>query len=245
MIEPRELLASVGFPEPRALTRMNGQDAAVWRVDDGERSVALRVLPPGRGIEGEVRAQKIALDLGMPVPTVLESGVFAQHPFTITTWLAGESIGDALAAGGEPAALGSLLGRALAGLHEPLPDGGVLCHLDFQPFNVLVTGDEVTGIVDWSNARIGDPREDLATTRVVLQFAPALMPEFEALVAPFADAVLGAYGRVRRLPHDDELRPFAQAAARTQLDVWAGRVESDAADPSLAGAAKAVLDFWS
>ncbi|HZZ95990.1 MAG TPA: phosphotransferase [Jatrophihabitantaceae bacterium] len=69
---------------------------------------------------------------------------------------------------------GRLLGAAHARLHAPpAPDGSVLCHLDLQPFNVLAVGDRVTGIVDWANARVGDRREDLAWSRVVLAFGAA------------------------------------------------------------------------
>ena len=98
--------------------------------------------------------------------------------------------------------LGQLLGRVQARLHAaPLPDetrfsdldwvsifGEVdpalrarlaaapgrraLLHLDLHPANVMVAGDRITGLIDWENARIGDPRADVARTWSVLRLAP-------------------------------------------------------------------------
>ena len=42
---------------------------------------------------------------------------------------------------------------------RPLPL--VLVHGDFNPANFLYEGGKVTALIDWENARIGDPREDL------------------------------------------------------------------------------------
>src|SRR5260370_768251 len=36
----------------------------------------------------------------------------------------------------------------------------VLLHLDYHPLNVLTDGKSITGILDWRNARAGDPRAD-------------------------------------------------------------------------------------
>jgi aminoglycoside phosphotransferase (APT) family kinase protein len=45
--------------------------------------------------------------------------------------------------------------------HLPAPVPLRLVHGDFQPSNFLYEGDKVTGIIDWENAHIGDPREDI------------------------------------------------------------------------------------
>jgi aminoglycoside phosphotransferase (APT) family kinase protein len=36
-------------------------------------------------------------------------------------------------------------------------------HYDFSPYNVLVHDDEITGVVDWGGARLGDATFDLVT----------------------------------------------------------------------------------
>ncbi len=61
------------------------------------------------------------------------------------------------------------------------PRADALLHLDYHPFNVLVgnaltfdpqrtsvSGARVTGVLDWTNARAGDPRADLAYTATLL-----------------------------------------------------------------------------
>ena len=57
----------------------------------------------------------------------------------------------------------------------------VLVHADLGPEHVLRRGSELTGVLDWSDARIGDPALDLAWT------ANGTGPRF-------ADALLRAYG---------------------------------------------------
>jgi aminoglycoside phosphotransferase (APT) family kinase protein len=56
-----------------------------------------------------------------------------------------------------------------------------LLHADLGPAHVLARGDELTGIIDWSDARIGDPALDLAWA-------------LNGTTPSFADAVLAAYG---------------------------------------------------
>jgi aminoglycoside phosphotransferase (APT) family kinase protein len=47
-----------------------------------------------------------------------------------------------------------------------------LVHLDYHPSNVLVAGEQVTAVLDWANARAGDPRADVARTLSILRLAP-------------------------------------------------------------------------
>ena len=65
-------------------------------------------------------------------------------------------------------------GRTLAALHRqlddvPAPDGagGHVVHLDLHPGNVLCTPDGPV-VIDWSNGRVGDRHEDVATTWMLL-----------------------------------------------------------------------------
>jgi hypothetical protein len=74
-----------------------------------------------------------------------------------------------------------LRARLLAVTREP----AVLLHLDYHPLNVLVAGGQISAILDWANARAGDPRADLARTASILHFAP-LWESLPALVQVFA-----------------------------------------------------------
>jgi Ser/Thr protein kinase RdoA (MazF antagonist) len=60
-------------------------------------------------------------------------------------------------------ALADWAGRILA----RLPDGGALCHGDFHPGQLMLSGDRYAAF-DWSGAKRGDPLFDYARTRVVL-----------------------------------------------------------------------------
>lgn len=51
-----------------------------------------------------------------------------------------------------------------------LPDGNSLCHFDFHPGNVMVSGAQCR-VIDWMTACIGDPLSDAARTVLLLSFA--------------------------------------------------------------------------
>ncbi|MGI8522831.1 MAG: phosphotransferase [Nocardioides sp.] len=74
-----------------------------------------------------------------------------------------------------------------------------LTHADLGPLHLLADGDRVSGVIDWTDARVGDPALDLAW---VLYGAPE----------PFARAVATAYGAT-----DDEL---ARALVWHRLGPW-------------------------
>jgi tRNA A-37 threonylcarbamoyl transferase component Bud32 len=59
--------------------------------------------------------------------------------------------------------LAEWVGRILA----RLPDGDALCHGDFHPGQVMLSGDRHAAL-DWSGAKRGDPLFDYARTRVLL-----------------------------------------------------------------------------
>lgn len=72
-----------------------------------------------------------------------------------------------------------------------------LLHADLGPAHLLTVGDELTGVIDWGDARIGDPALDFAWL----------------LQQPFAEAVLTAYGE-----HDPGLP--ARALFYHRLGPW-------------------------
>ena len=73
------------------------------------------------------------------------------------------SIGDA------PGLSQSARDTALQAL-DAQPDGASICHGDFHPDNVLMSGSGPV-IIDWSTATRGDPRADLARTTMMLSLA--------------------------------------------------------------------------
>ncbi len=70
------------------------------------------------------------------------------------------------------------LARAMQWLHEhrpPEPSRPVICHGDFHPQNILMSGGAVTGVLDWPNAILADPVYDVAATRTILSCTPIEM----------------------------------------------------------------------
>ena len=51
-----------------------------------------------------------------------------------------------------------------------LPDGEAICHMDFHPENIYLSGERVT-ILDWMTAAKGHPLADVARTEMILKYA--------------------------------------------------------------------------
>jgi aminoglycoside phosphotransferase (APT) family kinase protein len=48
-----------------------------------------------------------------------------------------------------------------------------LLHLDYHPLNVMTDGHHMTALLDWANARVGDPRADVARSFSILAIEPS------------------------------------------------------------------------
>lgn len=90
----------------------------------------------------------------------------------------------------------------LDGLAE-LPDGDMLCHGDFHPWNILGPTDGAV-VVDWLDACRGNPVSDVCRTYVLMMHA-----------APkYATAYIDAYAAISQMSRDDisAWLPFVAAA---------------------------------
>ena len=69
------------------------------------------------------------------------------------------------------------LATALRRLHDvqPTQAGGVLCHGDLHPLNLLVHGGTAT-VLDWTAAVVAPPAYDVAFTWLLLRHPPLLVP---------------------------------------------------------------------
>ncbi len=146
--------AAAGLPVPLVVAAGSWQD----------RPALVLAWSPGRPL-GDVlherpldlrRARALGVAFGrvqvaihaLPAPDALRA-----HPEPWEAW-----------AGPDPA-----LRACLAALPARPP---ALVHLDYHPLNVLVEGGQVTAVLDWANARTGDPRADVARTLSILRLAP-------------------------------------------------------------------------
>ncbi len=140
------------------MTRMQGRASQVTDLGDGT------VLRRGGDPEREARLMTLARSHGFPVPRVRD----VRHDALVLERIDGPTMSHAIMlrpwrAGRHAAALVDLHER----LHRIPLDGAALLHLDLHPENVLVApGGPV--VIDWTNARAGDPRQDVALTWLIL-----------------------------------------------------------------------------
>ena len=166
-----------------------------------------------------------AREARLPAPRLERRASIGNGDVVLLSWLPGVTLLEALArAPADAGHYGQQMGRLQRRLHaigapaaviraadDPghpfgagrdvaeLPRGDRLLHLDWHPLNVLVdeSSREITGIVDWDNARAGDPCLDLARTRTILTLEPGLadLPEtLRRLLPDLLDAWAASYG---------------------------------------------------
>lgn len=198
----------------------------------------LRISSSVRLAEARLAAMAAARSAGLPAPELIRRAGTA----VLLSWLPGTSLFETIATasadafrwgrsmGGmqrrlhqivAPAELQSLTAERDrpfgAGIGVPgLPEGDRLLHLDWHPLNLLAEGPagEISGIIDWDNARRGHPLLDLARTHTILTVEPVLasLPlDMRAQLRPFQDGWVEGYG------------PEASAIPAACL-AWAGRV---------------------
>jgi len=89
-----------------------------------------------------------------------------------------------------PNTLRSLVLTAL----EDMPDGNQLCHGDFHPSNIMISGgNEIT--IDWVDTSLGNPMADLARTSIILLGSAENTEELSRWMKPFVRAFHRRYIR--------------------------------------------------
>jgi aminoglycoside phosphotransferase (APT) family kinase protein len=194
--------------------------------------------------EREVAAMEIARAGGVTVPDVIRRGVWEDRPVLLLSWINGQPLARVLPQHPTKIwPLGTAFGREQAAIHrldppahfdptawiewagdEPdirarlydLPTRKTkLLHLDFHPLNVMAEGSHISGVLDWANARAGDPRADFARTYTILMVEP---------ISPNGDSLLIA--AMRRLLERAWRRGYQQAGGALDemalFYAWAG-----------------------
>ena len=178
--------------------------------------------------------------LGLPVSRVIARGEVGERPVLLLEWLEGRELREILIAEpGGAGAYGEPFGRLQAQLHRldsppdlphaldwPARDAfperlrsllldlpsrpDRFLHLDFHPANVLVNDGEMSGLIDWTNARRGDPRFDLARTWVILRVLPGLDQDTKAQSIPVVRLFVRGWHRAYRAEHGpvEGIAPF-------------------------------------
>jgi aminoglycoside phosphotransferase (APT) family kinase protein len=146
----------VRVPAVRGATTVMGRPGLIMERIDGPDLLTLIGRRPWATFRvaricGEVHAQLHEVRAPSVIPSAKES---------LKQWIAGS--------GQLPPHLAEFALETL----DDLPDGDRLCHGDFHPGNILMAGDEPV-LIDWTNARRGDPMADVARTRMMLRLGEA------------------------------------------------------------------------
>ena len=183
----------------------------------------------------------------VPVAEVVAQGAGNGYTFLLLRWLEGMGLDQALAMGGSRARdYGELFGLLQANLHHihapdyladalrwPHPDAHPqrlidainqlpqirdrLLHLDFMPANVIVQDGRIQGLIDWPNARSGDPRFDIARTYLTIRLMPGLNDQQKAFFRPFFRPFLSSWRSAYR-----KANPAADSTNMSYFLAWAG-----------------------
>jgi len=150
----------------------SGRDGDIFEFAPG---LVLRKTRDGRSIAHEARIMRYVAEQGYPVPRIEE--VRADGTEIVMERIDGPIMMDAMVR--PPWKLGAHL-RMLADLHDRLheiegPDwlpgmvdgGDRLLHLDLHPLNVIMSPNGPV-VIDWPNARRGDPMADVALTYALI-----------------------------------------------------------------------------
>lgn len=162
--------------EPIGPKIAEGRDSRIYEHGPGK---VLRVNKYPRDLSGEARIMNYVREHGYPVPEVFDAG----DGWLLMERVDGVDLLDAIkktpAGLREAAATLAELHASLGSLtapdwlvEAPGPAGDRMVHLDLHPLNVMMTGDGPV-VIDWGNAKRGDPAADVANTWSLLACATA------------------------------------------------------------------------
>jgi aminoglycoside phosphotransferase (APT) family kinase protein len=242
----RGMLERLGVdPSAEVEPAAGGASGSAWFVRAGAERYVLRVDGSTLRTGARLAAMEAAREAGLPAPAPVRRSDEPGRIGLLLTYLEGvpvldlvlRSVDDAIAWArrmGElqrrlhavvaPPAVISVAdetGRPfhLGAMRGQLPAGESLLHLDWHPGNLLADEDrgEITGIVDWDNARRGHASLDLARTETMFTVEPFI----EQLDEP-SRRIIGAVRQAWADGYGPEASAIPAASRR-----WAGRVMVD------------------
>jgi aminoglycoside phosphotransferase (APT) family kinase protein len=171
-----------GLRTPKILevTRVEGKWAIVWEYVEGATLLELMKKEPGRFGEYLDRFVDIQLEMHrhsatrLPVLTekmhrkIRSSGLGAEIRYELHTRL------------------------------DSMPRHAKLCHGDFNPGNIVITGDGQACIIDWSHASQGNASADAAQTWLIFSFYQDLLPGNQDLAEKYLKLFCGKSGIPRQ-----------------------------------------------
>jgi aminoglycoside phosphotransferase (APT) family kinase protein len=156
-------LAAVGetklkTPKIQEVTKVDGKWAIVWEYIEGTTLLELMKKDPSRF--GEYLNRFVDIQLEM-------HGYSATRLPVLT-----DKLHRKIRAGGLDATTRYELHTRL----DSMPRHTKLCHGDFAPSNIVITGDDEAYIIDWSHAAQGNASADAAQTWLIFRFYADILP---------------------------------------------------------------------
>ena len=181
-LNPMAILRSLDCGHFQVLHRVEGgADTKIWKAVSGDTLAALRVFRPSQlmSFKQELEAMATAAKVGLPVPTVIDSGIFEGQPCMLIEWIDGTSMFDACNTQPNLKSLSLQFGEMSKMLHQKAKatDGSSLLHMDYHPLNVIAKKGKIVGIIDWTNSKYGNPMQDVARTVSLLICTPIISRE--------------------------------------------------------------------
>ena len=132
-----------------------------------------------------------ALDAA-PLKRALEKAAVPERLYTLAGWI--QDLRRRTEAGDLAG-----LGRGIEWLEEnraPDPVHPTVCHCDFLPPNLIVDGERLVGVIDWSHLTLAHPEWDVANTRLRMELNPIEAPRvFQAIGSRVRGRVTRVYER--------------------------------------------------
>jgi aminoglycoside phosphotransferase (APT) family kinase protein len=227
-------VAAQGFPAPRIIHSSDSADdlgapfVVMERVPGTTVLELLRNPMAGRAVArllAETQARLHGLDPG-PLRRALEDAGLP-HVAQVESW------SDQIELRISRAALDGLRPGASWLRDNRPPEGSqVICHGDFHPANVLVHDGNITGVIDWSLAKIAPPAFDIGNSRVIMTLGHrGVAGPLDGIVGVMTRRMVKRYSDSYRMlrPVDEGAVTYYEALRCLQSLVWAGEHRAAAA----------------
>jgi len=120
-LDPQAILAALGVTDAAAIAPVSGgRDTAIFRVERGAATYALRVFRPEQRqvAQMEMQAMRAAAAAGVPVPRIHAEGIHVDRAALLLDWCSGEMVASLLLRDPDRAyPLGVACGVTLAQIH--------------------------------------------------------------------------------------------------------------------------------
>ena len=218
-------VADLGFPAPRSL---------LATADPAPLGGAFLIMERRSGIAlsegGVLSIQRILLETQLRLHALDADALLRalERDDLASTASGGPPLErDLMTIGGHLTRLERRVAGGLDGLASPMawllehrppePARRVICHGDFHPRNILVSGSVVTAVIDWPNTIVADAAYDVASTKTILGSTPVEMLSVPTaigwLIRGLRPIMVGRYlaGYRRRRPLDSQSFGYYEA----------------------------------